>query len=295
MKTLLYENQTIKAYQDALTASDEVSLAFALVTKGGLGLLKTEIQKLLKRGGTLKFLVGVDMASDPEAIEWLHHVQRKHAETFALKVFQSGDGGIFHPKFGIFTGSRDRRSAILGSSNLTGGGMVKNLEVNLFLDDASSIKDLDQYFYELFEGGRARPVSDTWLETYSKHWTNLKKVEEAKKALRAKLPRPQTTVHGKNAPIPNRIRGFKFAFTGKIEGYPRDLVLFPLVEKLGGTIALRYDSMASADALVHGNVMGGSETTKKLEEAKLRNIPVISEDEFFKAVAKEKQVRARKR
>jgi hypothetical protein len=52
--------------------------------------------------------------------------------------------------------------------------------------------------------------------------------------------------------------------------------------------------MASADALVHGNIMGGLATTKKLAEAKERKIPVMSQDEFFKAVSKEKQARVRK-
>jgi NAD-dependent DNA ligase len=174
---------------------------------------------------------------------------------------------------------------------MTGGGMIRNLEVNLLLDNSSAVEDLEHYFFQLFEGGRARLVSETWLEAYTKHWNMLKKIEGEENALRAKLPRPEIMVNGRKAPIPNRISGFRFAFTGKIEGWTRESELYPMVRKMGGTIALRFDSMATANALVHGNIMDGSETTKKLEEAKLRNIPVISEDEFFKAVKKEKQAR----
>ena len=291
MKTLLYENQAIEAYQDSVAASQDVSLAFALVTMEGLSLLVGELESLLKGGGKLKFLVGVDMPSDPEAIGYLLALQRKYAAAFSLKVFQStGAGvadpnlGIFHSKFGVFTSRRGRRTAILGSSNLTAGGMIKNLEANLLLEERTMIEELEGYFSEHFEGGRARPVSDAWLERYSIHWAELKKLE-----------RPKPVVDGREVSIPARIRGYRFAFTGKIWGWPRDGVLYPMVRKLGGTIAPRADSMASASALVHGNILGGASTTKKLREAAQRGVLVMSEDEFFKAVANEKRARARKK
>ena len=105
MKTLLYENETIEAYKTALASSKNASLAFALITNGGLDLIKNEIEQLLKRGGNLRFMVGVDMPSDPQAIGWLLNLQKNHTDMFKLKIFQSGRKKFFHPKFWIFTHS----------------------------------------------------------------------------------------------------------------------------------------------------------------------------------------------
>ena len=290
MKTLLYEKETIEAYKTALASSKNASLAFALITNGGLDLIKNEIEQLLKRGGNLRFLVGVDMPSDPQAIGWLINLQKSHSNMFKLKIFQSGRKKFFHPKIGIFTHSNSKRSVILGSSNLTSGGMGNNLEANVHLEDGKVISQIDGYFEEIFEGGRAREVSDIWLKKYAPYWKKIKKLDRAQRKLQVRFSSQPAKIVNSTAPIPKRIQGACFAFTGKIYGYPRERVLYPLVIKLGGTIGY----ISSVNALVHGDILGGLKTTAKLKAAQEINKPIISEDEFFEAVKNENRIRSRK-
>lgn len=290
MKILFYENETIDAYKIALASSKNASLAFALITNGGLELIKNEIKLLLKRGGNLKFLIGVDMPSDPQAIKWLMNLQKSNSDMFKLKIFQSGRIKFFHPKFGIFTHSNSKRSVILGSSNLTSGGMGNNLEANIHLEDSKVISQIDVYFDEIFEGGRERVVSDIWLKKYARYWEKIKKLDRAQRKLQVRFLSQSAKIVKSAATIPKRIQGVCFAFTGKITGYPREKILYPLVIKLGGTIGW----INTANALVHGDILGGLKTTAKLKAAQEMRTPILSEDDFFEAVKNENRIRTLK-
>ena len=71
-------------------------------------------------------LFGVDLPTEPAAIEILYTIQTQHKENFELRRFEPGRT-IFHPKFSIFVGQTGTVTAIIGSSNLTEGGSGADL------------------------------------------------------------------------------------------------------------------------------------------------------------------------
>jgi BRCT domain type II-containing protein len=88
---------------------------------------------------------------------------------------------------------------------------------------------------------------------------------------------------------PNRIKGHVYAFTGRIAGWPRERILYPRVERRGGRVA---KSIASAECLVHAELLGGLKTTRKLVKARQMNIPIITEEQFLKLLrAKNRETR----
>jgi len=290
MRALLNEPEVLDAFRRELNEATEACMALALVSTTGLKLLKDQIVGMLERDGTMRILIGVDLPTDPSAIDQLRKLARRFKGRVDVKRFQSGEQRIFHTKLAVFVRPGGGKRAILGSSNLTSGGLKANFEANLFVDDAACAQRLADHFDELFEGARARGITEGWLESYRRLWREAKSLRQAQRRFRGKIRRMRKGSRGRA--VPERIHEIKFAFTGGIADWPREPDLYPLVEKYGGRIARKANAMAKADFLVHGDILGGRTSTQKLRAARRQNIPVITEEEFFAAVQNEKRRRS---
>jgi hypothetical protein len=198
-----------------------------------------------------------------------------------LRVLRRSDQAAFHAKFALFQ-RKGRDRALVGSANLTERGLRRNLEASVLLDDVDCVRSLRAYFEEMYLGGRSRPVSKGWLAKYERAWQR-STPRELPAAIKVSPPRLG----------PPRIKGYEFAFTGAIPEWPRDSRLYPLIERYGGYVAEKAASMKSADCLVHGKIAGDREVTEKLVKAHESDIPVITAEDFFEAVEREKKLRQR--
>jgi HKD family nuclease len=277
LKALQSEGAVLKQFQTELGGAFKFSLGMALITKSGLDLIREPIEHCLERGGKGRVLFGVDLPTEPAAIEVLGDIATQYKSNFQVRRFQSGKT-FFHPKFSIFFKKAGTQAAIIGSSNLTDGGLSTNYETNVVIDDRKSVRQLLDYFEEHFEGAHSKAVDQAWLSQYRRLWAERQRTEERQRKLRDKarlLGKPPENV-------PRRLRGHFFAFTGGIADWPRDRKLYPYVIKHGGHIVKSADSMAGAECLVHAEILGGRKTTRKLLRARERRIPIITEEQFFR-------------
>jgi HKD family nuclease len=278
MKALQAENELLECFTTELGRASEFYLGMALVTKSGLKLILPSIERSLERQGHGQVLFGIDLPTDPDAIQSLCALQIRHKDNFEVRRFQPGKR-FFHPKVSVFVGRTGAKTAIIGSSNLTGGGLSENHETNVFLNDRRIIQTFLDYFEEHFQGAHARSVNQRWLDQYRQLWIERKRTEQRQRRLREKarsLDKPPSNV-------PSRIKGHVFAFTGKIAGWPRKRILYPRVERRGGRVA---KSIGSAECLVHAEILGGRKTTRKLAKARQMNIPIITEEQFLRLVGR---------
>jgi NAD-dependent DNA ligase len=243
----------------------------------------------LKRGGLGEFLVGTDMPTHPDAIKSLRDLQDEYPKTFKLKRFQSPERRILHSKLYVFTSSKKEVAAIIGSSNLTSGGLGTNYEANVFLDEGRSLKDLLAYFQQLFGGAYGHIIDPSWLDKYTGLWTSrsklvlgLRKAREKARRLAVKSPTGKEVLR--------RVKGTCFVFTGKIENWPRERRLYPKILSYRGRVV----STTKADYLVQGE-LGDRKTTRKLQVARKWGIPIITEEQFLSVLKREKRRRLRKR
>lgn len=106
----------------------------------------TEPDQLLeaaKNGKTVRLLVGLNPATKPSALRRLRGVTNIDIRYFTSR---------FHAKIYVFD-----RAALLGSSNLTDGGLRSSREAVILLDrddDADDVDDIRALFVELWEAGR---------------------------------------------------------------------------------------------------------------------------------------------
>ena len=102
--------------------------AFAWATNRGISLLLGDsVFEEYLQAGDFQLIIGVDEITTPSALEAL----AKAESTFPgldVRAFMSADGeGLFHPKMAWFLRERSG-SLIVGSGNLTGGGLWDNRE-----------------------------------------------------------------------------------------------------------------------------------------------------------------------
>lgn len=129
----------LEVLKQELGESVECHIASAFLTRGMINLLKRPLEEFLARGGSLQLLTST--MNDFNNPEDFLHIKELHPE-LQLKVFHPAiDDRVdrfsrvppsFHLKCFLFKKEDDRNSLIVGSSNLTGGGLSKNEEWNFF-------------------------------------------------------------------------------------------------------------------------------------------------------------------
>jgi HKD family nuclease len=102
----------------------------AYVRWEGLSILADAIEQLLANGGRVDTIFGVDNGvTTPDALLYAHYLQRRFTGYRLAGVFEwPYSNSIFHPKLFQFD-FQDRCIAIVGSANLTGGGIFRNHEL----------------------------------------------------------------------------------------------------------------------------------------------------------------------
>lgn len=106
---------------------DSFSVVVAFAKNSGVLRLRDSLQKFHDNGGELHFYVGIDMnGTSYEALINLLPV------TSSLRVVHAENGQTFHTKLFNFA-AKDRSALVVGSHNLTGGGMWTNYESSIRL------------------------------------------------------------------------------------------------------------------------------------------------------------------
>ncbi len=105
-------------------AVDRLTIVVAWARYRGLLRLKAKIQAFRARGGKLAVIVGIDEggATRPGLLGVLQNADEAH-------IFHDPGGGTFHPKVYLGEGS-ERAVLVVGSSNLTPGGLYRNVEAS---------------------------------------------------------------------------------------------------------------------------------------------------------------------
>lgn len=250
-------------------------VAMAIVRSSGLDLLLPHLRQALTRGAHGEVVVGIDLPSEPDALEALVALREEFEERFAVRRFASPKCRYFHNTYWVFTTKRP--TAIIGSSNLTASGLRTNYEANVLLDGTAAA-DFGDYFGELFNGAYAHDVTRRWLKAYRTIWKDRR--DNVAKAERLRTKALRTPADPRTQPVPNRVRGHKFVFTGRIVGWPRERRLYPWVRRLGGEIGLRDSAVPKAAALVQGEAMGNHDTLK-LKTARGCGALILTQQEFF--------------
>jgi HKD family nuclease len=131
MKVSIIDNNKLsheKAILRLIKGSEKLTIAVAFLKLSGVRLIKTLINSKLKNMEELTFIVGLDFyQTEPTALWQLFELQDKYSSV-RIKTCQKKNQ-VFHPKL-YLSEQANSFEAIVGSANMTNGGLNKNFELS---------------------------------------------------------------------------------------------------------------------------------------------------------------------
>lgn len=126
--SITLSDRVIELLSDAKLERFRLSVAYARWS--GLGLIASNIEVLLKAGGEFQAIYGVgNDVTTPDSLLYSLYLQELYTtHTYSGAVQDKFSNSTFHPKFFEFR-LPDKTICLVGSANLTGGGLNRNTEL----------------------------------------------------------------------------------------------------------------------------------------------------------------------
>ncbi|MFW6026514.1 MAG: hypothetical protein ACOCRX_09240 [Candidatus Woesearchaeota archaeon] len=158
------QNHIVNIINNSDIVSCEALMAFMTLN----GLLRIGIGEngplnnfIINPSTRFNLLVGIDNITTADALSRLKEFDDLDIPNYNISGFSSHGKGIFHPKIFVFRKKDDTGTVIVGSNNLTQGGLFSNIEVSVKLENLTNeeliewenlIKDTYEYLNEnIFE------------------------------------------------------------------------------------------------------------------------------------------------
>jgi HKD family nuclease len=134
----------------AIEHSNDVRIAVAFVSQTGLGMIWDSMATILQAGAYIEFLVGLDLqTTEPDALQSLFELSRHNTKVSLYCYSKANPTGIYHPKLYLMKEDNEVTS-VVGSSNLTAGGLKKNMEINVVLR-ANILDEAISQCYDIYD------------------------------------------------------------------------------------------------------------------------------------------------
>jgi len=158
-----------------MASATTTMMAVAFVRLSGVKLIEESLVSLLDRGGQAEIIFGLDfLLTEARAVKHIIGIKASYpALTFFAfsNPYLPGREPTFHPKLYMFEQVDGDWTAIIGSSNLTRGGLISNVEVGVAIDGRKTAPLITDAlaFYRSVRGRESLFVpDDDYLEAYEK-------------------------------------------------------------------------------------------------------------------------------
>jgi len=222
------DNQRMKlsdVLASTFTTSKTAKVAVAFAKHSGLKLIEEPLVKCLDNRGNVEFVVGLDFhVTDATVLQTFRSLSKSYSN-FSFYCFSdpSDHTVAYHPKLYLFE-NEIRVISIIGSSNLTKGGLCENVEVNVLLElekDSEKAENIfDIYARIKYQPSRFAP-DDEYIQAYQVIVENAEQPryrrEDTKNAiqrlreLEKNLPKPYTK--------PSALQGWQKLVFSKLPDY----------------------------------------------------------------------------
>ena len=123
-------NYVANPYQEQISSSSEILIAAPYVTK------TEQLVSAAQAGKKISLIVGINESTSPQALAALMGLPNCATPYFTTR---------FHAKIYVFDDA-----ALIGSSNLTDGGLYSNREATLLVEDSEDLDEVRRLFLELW-------------------------------------------------------------------------------------------------------------------------------------------------
>lgn len=125
-------NNATQIHSDAINSlfdeATRIDFLIAFATKNGFSEIEENLNKFLQANGSARIIVGLDFYhTEPEVLLKLLRLSKNYPE-FKFFISKENSAEVFHPKAYAFYKDNIYCHVIIGSANLTAGGMYSNYE-----------------------------------------------------------------------------------------------------------------------------------------------------------------------
>lgn len=120
----------------SLRWASDVRIATAFAKRSGVSMIIDPLKGMLANGGAAQIIYGLDFhITDPDAMEQFTSLDAEYdgVTHCAYSGWELAFDHAFHPKFYMCADSEGNAQVIIGSSNLTRGGLWENVETNVII------------------------------------------------------------------------------------------------------------------------------------------------------------------
>ncbi len=168
----------------AISSASRVRLAVAFAKMSGYGLLEPALRACIDQGGRVEFLFGLDFrTTEPTVLKTILD-WREECERVALYCFSdpmTERARSYHPKLYIMQ-RPPATTTVIGSSNLTAGGLSDNAEANIVIkacEDEQVVSEiLDTYHHLKLQPTRFAPDSE-YVASYAEAYRRMRQAERS--------------------------------------------------------------------------------------------------------------------
>lgn len=152
------------ALADALKKAENIQLAMAFAGRSGWRHFSEAVAEGV---GSVFLLTGLDLQTEPELLKGWLELQSNQPRRIRAKI--ASREPFFHPKVLIVTGAgRYGNFAIVGSGNLSQGGIQDNTECCVYVRDAEVVEQLASWFDDEFK--RACQLNPFAIKEYERFY-----------------------------------------------------------------------------------------------------------------------------
>lgn len=128
--------------QQEIQNAKQVQIAVAFLKQSGIQVIDKAIKQCLNSGGSFEVITGLDFkTTDAQSLRYFVELKKAYPKA---KFYCFGDKKqnktdiMFHPKMYLFEKAKGT-TGIVGSTNLTQGGLTSNLEVNTIFKETKPV------------------------------------------------------------------------------------------------------------------------------------------------------------
>jgi HKD family nuclease len=145
----------------------------AFASGNGVSAIAPLLDVFLADGNTVEIIVGIDFGgTDRAALRHLYSLSEAYQKQCLVRVFNAPSRmAIFHPKLYLFR-ARDRLSYVIGSANLTSGGLGMNFESLIYFPECrarSAEGDHGVSIWEIFAAPKT-PLKPEYLRELTQEY-----------------------------------------------------------------------------------------------------------------------------
>lgn len=157
----------LKTFQAMMQDAERIIICVAYFKMSGYALLASSLGKLMRSQVETLFFIGTDhYLTEPDALKALFAELRMNRAGRAFLV--QGNRNSFHPKL-YFAQKKDIAEAMIGSANVTRGGLTSNTEASVHVvmpNGGDLCRKVESFLFDLDRDESAKPLDDITILQY---------------------------------------------------------------------------------------------------------------------------------